>query len=107
MSEVVITQADDGKLIHAKPNDLITFRLPETPTTGYRWRIASVDESMLQTVGDEFEPNAGPGVGAGGVRTVRFLVKRSGTTDIQLEHRREWEEERPATQLLRVRVQIS
>ena len=88
MSNVVIGPANDGSAVHVAVGDVVIVRLPENPTTGYRW---SVERSAgLAPAGDEFSATSSA-VGGGGERTLRFAARSPGTFRIEASLRREWE----------------
>ena len=84
--------ADDGgtrQSVHR--GERITISLPETATTGYRWRFdstADFDEVGAETIA----PNpAAPG--ASGTRIFTLIPRRTGTLQLRLVKRRSWEQE--------------
>lgn len=52
--------------------------LPETPTTGYRWRITELS-APVSVIEDEFTPPDSVRPGAGGVRRWLFRAEHVGT----------------------------
>ena len=71
----------------------MVVRLPENPTTGYRWQIASED-SCLRMVDDRFEGAQYPR-GAGGLRVLAFEAVQAGSLSLQLLKSRSWESGKP------------
>lgn len=71
----------------------MVVRLPENPTTGYRWQIAS-DDSCLRLDDDRFEGAQSPR-GAGGARVLVFEAVRAGSVSLQLLKSRSWESGKP------------
>ena len=63
---MVLTESDRGRTVELAAGSLVTLRLRENPTTGYRWSMQST--GGLELVGDRYEP--GGAVGAAGVRVV-------------------------------------
>jgi Zn-dependent peptidase ImmA (M78 family)/predicted secreted protein len=47
-----LAREDDGRTVWVSPEDEVHIRLNETPTTGYRWRLADLAEDVT-LVGDE------------------------------------------------------
>jgi inhibitor of cysteine peptidase len=105
MSE--LTQADNGKLVEARPGDLIIIRLPENPTTGFRWTVDNVDPLCVEAQGSSFSPARAAAVGSGGERTFSFQVKgEGGTGNIGLKLKRQWEADASAVQRYSVTVKV-
>ena len=93
MSEILITQSDQGRTVAAKQGDVIVIRLDENLTTGYAWEIGMIESSMFELLDSDYSQTPTPGaiIGGGGTRTFRFRVKSSGSGQIQLGLRRSWE----------------
>ena len=83
--------------------DVITLRLNENPTTGYRWFQET--SSGLEIVDDNNEP--GGAVGAGGVRVLRFRVKRGGSHELRMKNWREWEGEDSVIGRFTVKIRVN
>jgi inhibitor of cysteine peptidase len=84
-----LNEQDSGRTIKVKRGAMITIRLVENPTTGYRWALEA--GSGLEQVEDQNEP--GGKIGAAGVRVLRFHAKSIGTHELRLKNWREWEGE--------------
>ena len=106
MAARTLTQADSGKSIVVAPGDLITIRLPENPTTGYRWAVDKADTAAVSLQNEDFTPPAGGGVGAGGEKTVTFEAKKAGSAEITLKRWRDWEGDASITDRFGVTVQV-
>jgi inhibitor of cysteine peptidase len=85
--------ADAGTHQSIQVADRAEVRLPESPTTGYRWQIAS-DDSRLRLVDDRFEGAPSPR-GAGGVRVLVFEAVGAGPVSLLLKKSRSWESGNP------------
>lgn len=106
MSEIVILDSDQGKTFEVQAGDLIAIRLPENPTTGYRWEISGVDNQLVELQGSDYSVAPGCGTGGGGTRTFHFRAKSTGTAQIQLRRRRSWEPETKAIEQFTVNIQV-
>ncbi len=73
------------------------IRLPETPTSGYRWSIVRAPEGV-QTTASRFEGTSvrDQRVGGGGERVIMIAVPTPGRHELQLELRQEWNPSQPA-----------
>jgi inhibitor of cysteine peptidase len=90
VTPVMITERDEGSGIDIPAGEVLQVSLHENPTTGFRWSIELLDNSLIQFRGDSFS-NQATAVGGGGVRTFNFLAVRRGTTDLRLGLARQWE----------------
>ena len=84
-----LNEQDSGRTVKVKQGAIITIRLVENPTTGYRWAVEA--GSRLEQVEDQNEP--GGMIGAAGVRVLRFQAKGIDTHELRLKNWREWEGE--------------
>jgi inhibitor of cysteine peptidase len=92
MSEV-LTKADNGKTVKSPIGGEIVLRLPENPSTGYRWAVEAVDAKLVDVQENEYVPLSDK-VGSGGVAQWIIRAKATGTTQIRLKRWRHWEGER-------------
>jgi inhibitor of cysteine peptidase len=90
---IELNAADAATSRSVRIGDLATVRLPENPTTGYRWQRGP-DDGRLKLVDDRFE-GAGVARGAGGERVLVFEAVRAGVTTLRLARRRAWETGEP------------
>jgi inhibitor of cysteine peptidase len=86
---IELHEADAGSRSGMEVGERATVRLPESPTTGYRW-IADFDSTRLRLVEDRFD---GPELprGGGGERVLVFEALRSGSATLTLGKKRAWE----------------
>jgi inhibitor of cysteine peptidase len=88
MADVKVSRPDAGKRIRVRVGDVLEVRLPENPTTGYRWDF--VAPGNLSVVSDELAAQPGGGIGAGGERVVRFRATAPGETRVEAANQRSW-----------------
>jgi len=86
----VLTEADQGRELEAASGDVITVRLRENPTTGFRWAQVDQPGASLVLQSDEFSVG-GTAPGAGGERILRYRAVAPGRSEIDLALRRGWE----------------
>lgn len=101
MTTVELTQSALGASHELLVGDEVVIRLPENPTTGFRWSFALSSEGTLVSRGDTFVPaSAALTPGAAGERVLRFVATRPGSASIKLTHGRTWEAgDKPSTQV--------
>jgi inhibitor of cysteine peptidase len=94
-NEVKLDIGDSGSQVEVKKGQVLAISLESNPTTGYRWEVMKINETMLKQVGEsEFiSSQSGDVVGAGGVEVLRFETVGVGTTYLELAYRRFWEED--------------
>jgi inhibitor of cysteine peptidase len=85
-----IEKKDDGGEFELKLGESFEIRLPENPTTGYRWRSGPSVPAQLEVV-DEGYDASGAAMGGGGVHHWRLRAVREGQAAVELEYRRSWE----------------
>ncbi|WP_157882373.1 protease inhibitor I42 family protein [Streptomyces silvensis] len=90
MPQVTCTEADDGRDIHVRVGDSVAVTLPENPTTGHLWLIASEASAVLVAQGSRFSPGAGAAPGASGARTFTFRAQVAGVGLLKLHLCRPW-----------------
>ena len=98
-----LDEGHNGQSIEAAVGETLTLRLPENPTTGFRWALCG-DQPGLETIEDGFE-SGGSSPGASGVRILRYRVVRPGDIDLHLQNRQTWQPDQPASEL-RIRVRV-
>jgi inhibitor of cysteine peptidase len=77
----------------------VVLRLPENPTTGFRWEVMQSGPGQLALTDDQFVAGDA-GLGAGGQRVFRFVGSAQGSVLLTLRERRAWEEAGSATRQL-------
>ena len=88
--DFVLTSADNGTTLTLHPGNTGELRLPETPTTGYRWSLDPPPPILAITEAD-FTPPRSPTIGGGGERRWVIQAKTTGTATLTLKRWREWE----------------
>ncbi len=87
---IILSEKDEGRTVEVSAGSIITVRLIENPTTGYRWKVES--SGTMELVGDSFEGTGGA-IGAAGARVFRFRAVRPGSNTLRIKNWREWEGE--------------
>lgn len=89
------TEQDGGALVSLHPGDTFEVRLPENPTTGYRWRIAGWDPALLEAIRDEYRAPSAGAPGAGGEHIWAFIARAPGNGSLRLALARGWQSAAP------------
>jgi len=103
---LLIQQADNGQTFDTSVGQMFEIRLPENPTTGFRWAMTS-GKSACSLVRDEFHPPQPAPPGASGEHTWEFKAVAAGDCEIELSYRRSWETEVPPAQAFKVHVHVA
>ena len=92
MTVAILNHTDSGRSLELKDGDTVTIRLPENPTTGFRWQVDQIDAD-IHLMDASFEPSKESEIGSGGIREFRFLLHGSKGGVVTLKHWRDWEGE--------------
>ena len=105
--EVKATIDDDGREMQFKKGQTLVVTLEGNPTTGYTWEVAeTLDEQVLQQVGEpEFKAES-EALGAGGVQILRFEAVNAGKTTLKLIYHRPWEKDVDPLQSYSIQVVV-
>jgi inhibitor of cysteine peptidase len=106
MATVTLTNTDNGKSIQLRQGEELVLRLPENPTTGYRWEMERA-EDILEQVADTYTPDPNIQFGSGGTRELRFRARAPGTGRLELKHWQAWEGERSVTERFGVEITVA
>lgn len=88
MAEHLLTPAQHGGSLRAAVGDDLLLRLPENPTTGYRWAFSL--PAGLSPVADDYTA-AGSAPGGGGERVLRLRATTPGRHAITAALQRSWD----------------
>lgn len=102
MNDLTLGPDDRGRRVSVQAGERIVLRLPENPTTGYRW--GGDLPVFLRLVRDENE--AGDAPGAGGVRVMELVADSPGRAEVSLACARAWTADLPATDHFRVTIEV-
>ncbi len=98
--------AQNGKSVSLHVGDQLVVSLKANATTGYGWKIRSVEKTVLKPHSTKYVPDANPNklAGAGGVYTLRLKALAKGTATLRLKYMRSWSGESAGSYTLRVVV---
>jgi predicted secreted protein/Tol biopolymer transport system component len=110
VEEINVNEEIDTEQVELEPGQTLVFILESNPTTGYRWEVVEIDESILEQIGEtEFEPSEKgkpPFVGAGGSEIFRFKAIGVGQMTLRLVYHRPWEEGVEPLKTISVQVSV-
>jgi inhibitor of cysteine peptidase len=85
--------------------DTVSLRLPENPSTGYRWAVASFDEAHVMIVESGFRGSKS--VGSGGQAEWQLRGLAAGRTTLNLKRWRPFEGDRSIVERFVITLQIA
>lgn len=85
-----LTLDDDGSRRTVLVGEEVVVKLPETPTTGYQWRLDGAI-SGLQLTDDSYEAATPIPRGAPGVHVFTLRAVREGEATLKVVEGRSWE----------------
>lgn len=86
---------DRPQAVTAAAGDRLTLRLPENPTTGYRWS-ATVRGDAIELVSSELLAGPAGRPGAGGERVIVLRATHPGHGEAEFRLARSWAPDAPA-----------
>lgn len=95
-SQLIITEADNGKTINVKQGQTFSLKLNENPSTGYSWQLEL--SSGLKLLSDKYYSSQSSGtngrifVGAGGYHLWVIQAKNKGSQQVEATYERPWEQ---------------
>jgi inhibitor of cysteine peptidase len=103
VSEVVVTKAAAGDTIRIATGGTVVVRLPENPSTGYRWQFEAA--VGLTVSGESFSPDSSA-PGAAGERVLRLVGSTPGSFVFTAALRRPWETGIPPQDMFSITVEV-
>ncbi|MBA4320991.1 MAG: hypothetical protein C0412_21580 [Flavobacterium sp.] len=107
VSDSELSKKDNGQNIEYLANMRFNLNLEGNPSTGYNWKILSIDSSKIEYLGhsdyvyiEQIKP------GSTGRCTYEFKTKGKGTTILKLGYLREWEKGIPPIDSFKVNINI-
>jgi len=88
-------EAKQQKPMTVRSGDSFTITLRANMSTGYQWKMATLDETMLQLVNSEYIPYKTRRLGADGKQMWTFKALKAGETSINFEYVRPHEKDKP------------
>lgn len=92
---LTVTEADNGQERNLLSGQRLSVTLPANPSTGYQWRLAELDQTVLRQDGEpDYRPDPTVPVapGSGGTSNWTFEAKAAGVTKLMLDYARPWEQ---------------
>ena len=108
--EVKLDASANGRQVELQKGQTLVITLESNPTTGFRWEMVEIEESILRQMGEpEFkvsDPREPPPPGTGGWETWRFEAMSPGQAALKLVYHRPWEEDVEPLETFSVQVMV-
>lgn len=102
----VLREQDAGKTVDVPVGDVAEIRLPENPTTGYRWAITQFSEKTCAVVHDEFIAPVNKAYGASGEHMWQLRAVAPGDCEIEFTYSRSRASDNAEQRVYRVRLHV-
>jgi predicted secreted protein len=102
---VQLTVSKTGERVDVSKGESFEISLPESPATGFRWKITANGEPVSRMTFEEFRP--GTAVGGQGIHSWQFRAMRAGETHINMVLQRSWEASNEPAQTFNLRVVVA
>jgi predicted secreted protein len=90
-----VAQLASNTTVSTSVNEDFQITLDSNPSTGYRWLVTSLDETVVRLVNDEYIAPGSSLVGASGNQVLTFEALKEGQILIKMEYARPWEPQSP------------
>jgi inhibitor of cysteine peptidase len=100
-----LTSVNNGQTIRIAQGTSVELRLPENPSTGYRWTLVAPPPSVA--VVEEEYSSSGSMPGSGGERRWTFQAITPGTATLQFKRWRAWEGEASVVERFTLTLEIT
>ncbi len=106
--ELWLKEENNGQRVAVNAGQTLGVDLESIPGTGYSWQVKSIDEKILQQVGEpEFKNDASANrVGGPARQLMRFKIGGKGETKLELVYTRPWEKDQPPAKTWSVTVVV-
>jgi predicted secreted protein len=101
---VELTEHDSGTTVTVAPGSVITVRLEEARTAGFKWAVHDASGGAVALASEDLTPGALPGGLA--VHEFRFVAVEPGSAALRLVERRPWAPDDPPAASWQIRVEV-
>ena len=88
---ITITQENNGQEIEVKSGDVFRIELVEMGSAGYNWFVDQLNTEVVELVSKETRVISKDRVGGPVMAIWLFRAKKTGRTEIKMDHYRIWE----------------
>jgi predicted secreted protein len=91
VNEPEISPKDNNSTILYSQNSQFSLSLVGNITTGYTWKISSIDSAKIVPLGTYEYKSSSQAIGSSGNFIFKFRTKEKGSTLLKLYYLKEWE----------------
>ena len=104
---LVVNEASSGQTVELSTGQVMELRLPENPTTGFRWHVTSPGGPACRIVFDTYQSPDRAIPGAGGAHVWRVEAAQAGLCNLTLRYSRSWDTEAASGRGFAVQIRVS
>jgi len=104
---LVINEASSGQTVELSTGQVMELRLPENPTTGFRWHVTSPGGPACRIIFDTYQSPDRAIPGAGGAHVWRVEAVQPGLCNLTLRYSRSWDTEAASGRGFAVQIRVS
>jgi inhibitor of cysteine peptidase len=101
---LVVTKNQNKETVVVGVGDMFRVELPENPTTGYRWHVASSIGAAIRLIDDSFQASSRLS-GSGGLRNWTFSADHAAIVQLDMQLKRSWQPQ--AVDTFSVTIQVA
>jgi predicted secreted protein len=101
---VELTEQDGGRTVTVAPGSVITVRLEEARTAGFKWMLDDDGGDAVALTSEDLVPGVLPGGRA--VHEFRFVAREVGSAPLRFVQRRPWAPDDQDASRVQIRVDV-
>jgi predicted secreted protein len=102
---VELTEQDGGRTVTVAPGSVITVRLQEARTAGFKWVLDDDGGGAVTLTSEDLVPSAVPGGRA--VHEFRFIAPEAGSAPLRFVQRRPWAPDDEDASRLQIQIEVA
>ena len=103
---VTLNEKDNGRAVSLTGNQNLQIILPSNISTGYSWKIVSIDTAILKEIGEKEYVQEIKRKGGGGHTIFRFKPAGKGKFSLKLAYYQGWEKNPPYEKTFTVTLSV-
>ncbi|MFO7890324.1 MAG: protease inhibitor I42 family protein [bacterium] len=106
--KIIKYDSDSGSTCTLSPRDTLEIVLKSNPTTGYEWKLTSLDTAVMKNIAKDYISDKVPGhtMGSGGRSIFSFVAVHHGSTRMKMIYHRSFEKDVAPVRIFTLRVKV-